>query len=105
MRNRILILLAGFSLILAAPLLAQSVDEPQPQVEPQVEHRAELQADAEDGTASASVEAEASAGISTDDSIDEDRELPQTAGFLPLLALLGLGSLASAFGLRAVRRK
>ena len=121
MRNRILILLAALSLIIAAPLLAQT-EEPQTD-EPQVqgETQAELTADTEDGasaTAEASliteeqhemqgetnesdVQAEASASVST----DEERELPQTAGFLPLLALLGLGSIASALGLRAVRRK
>lgn len=121
MRNRILILLAAFSLLLAAPLLAQT-EEPETMDEPQVEQTAELQADAEDGTATASaeltattsepnevegemesdVQAEANAEVGI--SSDEDPELPQTAGFLPLLALLGLGSLASALGLRAVRK-
>lgn len=119
MRNRILTMLIAISLLIAAPMLAQSGDEPVPQEDQKIEHSAELQAETDSQNASATAELSASTSDQEQDmnqegdvdatataevSADSDRELPQTAGFLPLLALLGLGSLASALGLRALRK-
>lgn len=111
MRNRIFTMLIAITLLFAAPMLAQSGEEQETDTatasataeltastqEPEkAEMDAEVDADVE---AEQDYETTAEAEIAAD-----DRELPQTAGFLPLLALLGLGSLATALGLRALRK-
>ena len=42
---------------------------------------------------------------SADYDANDESELPQTATPLPLIALLGAGSLVSAFGVHIARRK
>ena len=81
MKNRTLPLVVVMLLSLSAPLLAQSEYEPQPAA-PQVDEPVESDIQA----------------------TDESAELPRTAGPLPLLALLGVASGASALALRKYRR-
>jgi hypothetical protein len=115
MKSKLLMVLAAFALLLSAPLAAQvpedTAQELQDERTDDVDVDAEIEADGDldvegelDGDADTSADDDALIQDEAEFDADDDRELPATASPLPLLALLGAGSLVSALGLR-IRRK
>jgi hypothetical protein len=93
MRFKSLTILAALALLLSLPLAAQDygTQEDQPAAAAETDPGTNL--DTADQTAD-------------DQALADDMDtLPETASPLGLIALLGLGGLASAAGLRAARRK
>lgn len=104
MKTHTLIPFAALTLLLAAPLAAQTPDEVEP---PSAEASAEVSAEVptpDDPSAELDATASAEAEVSTDVSTEEE-ELPKTASPLALLALLGLGGSGAAYGIRRARRR
>jgi hypothetical protein len=114
MKSKLLMVLAAFALLLSAPLAAQVPEDTTNELQERdndVDIDAEIEADGDldvegelDGDADTSADDDALIEDEPDYDVDDDRELPATASPLPLLALLGAGSLFSALGLR-LRRK
>jgi hypothetical protein len=118
MKSKYLLILATLAL-LSAPLAAQLPedeaqipDAPVEDVDRELDGDTEVQFDTENQDVDAEAEVkidddadlDAEADIDAEFDTDED-ELPRTATPLPLLALLGAGSVVSALGLRISRRK
>jgi hypothetical protein len=123
MRHKLLLAFAALSLIFSFPIAAQVPDE-DPEVSATVQDAdrdGDLDADVDidtegDNTAddpiadddNALIEDDADDNALVEDdpaAIDSDTdELPRTASPLPLIGLLGLGSLVAALGFRATRR-
>jgi hypothetical protein len=93
MKSKILTLLLGLAIISYAPLLAQVPEEPMPEEQPVAEETAAP-------TAAETEEIEMQA-----EEEGTEEELPATASPLPLLALLGSASVASAAWLRLRHKK
>jgi hypothetical protein len=115
MKNKLLLAFAALALVLSFPLAAQVPDEPNDN--PEVS--ATVQDADRDGDLDADVDIDTEADVSDDPiadddnaltneddaaAIDADDELPRTASPLPLIALLGAGSLISALGFRVTRK-
>jgi hypothetical protein len=117
MKIKSLSILTIGALLLCAPLLAQT-EEPDPYGDPppyeeEAQESQDVGTDVQDEESMATEdeslanEDESLAGEDEGlfDNDETDEELPRTAGPLPLLALLGLGALSSALGLRTFRRR
>jgi hypothetical protein len=119
MRHKLLLLLAILSLVFSLPLTALQVPDDNPEVS------ATVQDADKDGDLDADVDIDTEADVADDpvadddnaltddhdavidndgDALTTDDELPRTASPLPLIALLGAGSVLSALGFRATRR-
>lgn len=126
MKLKSLSILTAFALILALPMMVQAQDpndpkEPESELEQDVEQTADeveedveqTAAEVEEDVEAAGDEVEQEAEEAEDDlsaeddefAADDDRELPQTASPLALIALLGGTAAGSAFGVRALRRR
>ncbi len=95
MRTKALTILATLALLLSLPLAAQDPYGNEPTAA-ETEAEANLDANVDANAADADLDAD----LTTDDEV-----LPETASPLALIALLGVGGLASAAGLRRARRK
>ena len=110
MRNKLLLAFALLSLVLSFPLAAQALDD-DPEVTATVQdadHDGDLDADVDIDTEADTyddpIADDDNALVEGDDAaIADDDELPRTASPLPLIGLLGLGSLVTALGFRATR--
>ena len=117
--NKLLLAFAALALVLSFPLAAQVPDDPQvPDDNP--EASATVQDADRDGDLDADVDIDTEADVADDPIADDDNaltneddaaaidadedELPRTASPLPLIALLGAGSLISALGFRVTRK-
>jgi hypothetical protein len=113
MKHKLLLAFAALALVLSFPIAAQVPDD-NPEVSATVQ-------DADrDGDLDADVDIDTEADINDDPVADDDNaltdeddaaaidadgdELPRTASPLPLIALLGAGSLISALGFRVTRK-
>lgn len=124
MKNlKILTILTALMLLIAAPMIAQTPEDPMEQDE-LVETNAQFQADDDEGVEARAevsiddepelndneleqetdVDVEANAELETNDDFENDDELPQTASPLALLALLGSAGAGTALGLRRLRK-
>lgn len=124
MKNfKILTILTALMLLISAPIIAQTPEDPMEQDE-LVETDAQFQADDDEGVEARAevsvddqpemndneleqetdVDVEADAELETNDDFENDDELPQTATPLALLALLGSAGAGTALGLRRLRK-
>jgi hypothetical protein len=120
MKNKLLLVFALLSLVFSFPLAAQVPDD-NPEVSATVQDAdkdgdldADVDIDTEADTYDDPVADDDKALVNEDDAatIDDDTaaidadgdELPRTASPLPLIALLGAGSLISALGFRVTRK-
>ena len=99
-------LLAASVLLMSTPLLAQELEpalqQEETQSAPAEETAAEVQVTQEGET---SLEPSGEPAESAPTSIEESRELPQTASPLALMALLGAAGVGSASIVRVIRRR
>jgi hypothetical protein len=110
MRHKLLLAFAALSLLLSFPLAAQTPDD-DPEVSATVQDAdrdgdldADVDIDTEAAEADDPIADDDNALVEDDDAaLAEDDELPRTASPLPLIALLGAGSLLGALGFRATR--
>jgi hypothetical protein len=115
MRHKLLLAFALLSLLLSFPLAAQALDDDPKGDDPEVS--ATVQDADRDGDLDADVDIDTDGDKADDPIADDDNalvedddataaaddELPRTASPLPLIALLGAGSLLGALGFRATR--
>ncbi len=120
MTHKLLLALAALSLVLAFPLAAQVPEENAQVPNDNPEVSATVQDADRDGDLDADIDIDTEADVADDPIADDDNaltetdeaaaidadedELPRTASPLPLIALLGAGSLISALGFRAARK-
>jgi hypothetical protein len=107
MRNRILPIFAAFVLALCVPLSAQ-MPEPDPvPVEEEVPIEETYQQEQGENVPLESTEEDVTTQETLESDIassDEERELPETASPLALLAVLGAAAAVAASGIRRTRR-
>ena len=112
MKQKLLLAFAAFALVFSFPLAALQQPDDNPDIDATVEdvdNDGDLDADVDLDTDDVDVDIDDTddALIEDDDAdvaIDTDDELPRTASPLPLIALLGAGSLVSALGFRISRK-
>jgi hypothetical protein len=112
MKQKLLLAFAAFALVFSLPLAALQVPDDDPDLDATVEdidNDGDVDADVDLDTDDVDVDVNDTddALVQDDDAdvaIDTDDELPRTASPLPLLALLGAGSLVSALGFRITRK-
>ena len=108
MKHKLLLAFAALSLLLSFPIAAQVPDD-DPEVSATVQDAdrdgdldADVDIDTDGDQADDPIADDDNALVENDDATADD-ELPRTASPLPLIALLGAGSLITALGFRATR--